>query len=569
MVNLFDSITKHISFEKSTEARNYEAGSSPASGAPVHHASEASLDDIPIVDCLDFFGSSQCDDEKSTPQIVKSSLPTDANAHASRAPKRSAQSTSPENPISSDDYRQKHDIHATVLFAGDCDMKKKLKSRKARKRMHDGGASSVLSVPPCVPEFSALKQSGVPSTIIRNLARRDMTACTAVQAQAIPALLASLFNESLPMASLVCAPTGSGKTIAYLVPLSTFVVHMKEKNRSSEASTENAQGDALSALVVVPTRELAMQIERELLFLTDHLGIHCMRREKSKSQVAKQDILVSTPKRVLSLLDAGHIAPRHFRFCVFDEFDRLFDRESLEMHKQTLRILESIPKPRAIIGLFSATIPQKLEESFRKSYTMSYYRILVGGRVSPTSAVVQKLQYVRDEASKTDALRRLITAGFRAPMLIFVHTADRCEQFARGIETPSLRVAVLKSDMPENAKNLLLEQFRLGEIFILITTDLLARGMDFKDVGTVVNADIPLTAENYVHRIGRCGRAGGQGTAVTFFTDDDRVFVPAIVRMICSGGGDVEPYLRELKVPGAGKLKRARIALGKRHDLPV
>jgi len=388
-----------------------------------------------------------------------------------------------------------------------------------------------------------------------------MAECTPVQQQAIPALLSSLFDQSSPMASLVCAPTGSGKTIAYLVPVATFVRQYKDKLEENTSK--------LSGIVIVPTRELAIQIEREVLFVTNHLGIHCMHRDKSKSQVIKQDILVSTPKRILSLLSDDKLSPKNFKFCVFDEFDRLFDATSSDMHAQTVEILNKIPQENAIIGLFSATIPQKLEEKFRKFYQKSYYRILVGNRVAPTSSITQKLQYVRDEGSKIDALRRLITGGFRPPMLIFVHTAERCEQFARSISTPSLRVAILSKNLNENAKNVLIEQFRLGEIFILITTDVLARGIDFKDVGTVVNADIPLTAENYVHRIGRCGRAGGQGTAITFFTDDDKIFVPTIAKMITSSGGEVEKYITEMKQPSSGKLKRARIALGQRYDLPV
>ena len=564
MVNIFDSLTKHISFKSSTAAPDFHRDQRGAVKLQKEVAAKSNdAFDLHLPDTLDFFGEDTVPEASTSAAKPVEKAPKVKKSKEAVPKKTEAQNESPQPSLTAaeiKEIRKSQDIHALVMLASDASAKKLLKSRKARRRNRSGDLAGVPEVPSCVQNFAALRAHNVPQRMLDNLAVRDMTECTAVQMQAIPAMLASITGGGgIPAASIVCAPTGSGKTVAYLLPLSTFVHKTKEKA---------AETDALRAIVIAPTRELAMQIEREFLFLADHLGIRCMRREKSKSQTSKQDVLISTPKRILSLLAAGHIARKHFRFCVFDEFDRLFDRDSADMHRQTLEILQLIPQKEAILGLFSATIPQRLEEAFRKVYPHAYYRILIGARVSANTSVSQRMLYVRDEASKVDALRRLLTGGFKAPMLIFVHTAERCAQFAKAIDTPALRVAVLRHDMPERAKNILIEQFRLGEIFVLITTDMLARGIDFKDVGTVVNADIPLTAETYVHRVGRCGRAGGQGDAVTFFTDDDTPFIPAVVKLITEAGGEVAPYLLEMKAPGAGKLKKARIAVGKRLDLP-
>ncbi|CCW62725.1 unnamed protein product [Phytomonas sp. EM1] len=386
-----------------------------------------------------------------------------------------------------------------------------------------------IDIPAPITHFSDLVRPplNVQANVIGNLFERDHKLPTPIQMQAIP----SLIHERDVLA---CAPTGSGKTIAFLVPMFAL---LKEPSRET----------GVRALIVSPTVELAQQIEREAFFL---MRGQRWRFVQHGQTTRNKDIMISSPGRIVSLLEKRLLDLSQVQYIVFDEGDRLWDTGT-DFIQVVDKILLACSRKDKVISLFTATLSEKIETAARTVMRGDPIRIIVRGRQSSNTKVQQKLVFCGNELGKIVAMRNLIREGITPPVLIFVQSIERTKELYDEIRSQGLHVAFINAKMSIEERDETVLNFRLGKIWFLITTELLSRGIDFKNVGTVINFDFPLSVASYIHRVGRTGRAGKHGIAITFFTEDDRERLPPVAKVIKESGNDVEDWILEIKVDRA------------------
>ncbi|KAH9578683.1 Helicase [Trypanosoma melophagium] len=382
-----------------------------------------------------------------------------------------------------------------------------------------------IDIPQPIEHFSDLVRPplSVDERLVTNLFERNHRIPTPIQMQAIP----SLINKR---DILACAPTGSGKTIAFLVPMFHL---LKSPNPES----------GVRALIVTPTMELAEQIEREIFFLMKGRRWKLVQHGQS---TRKKDIFVTTPGRVASMMKKKLIDLSSIQYLVFDEGDRLWD-STTDNIKVVDSLLTACTCKEKVVALFTATLSAKIETIARSVMSPDPIRIIVSGRASANKNVSQELVFCGNELGKIVAMRNIVREGITPPVLIFVQSIERTKELYDEIRCQGLHIAVMNSKMSHEERDETMMNFRLGNIWVLVTTDLLSRGIDFKNVGTVINFDIPTTIESYIHRIGRCGRAGKTGRAITFFTEDDKLRIPPIARIMKESGNAVEDWMLEIK----------------------
>lgn len=366
--------------------------------------------------------------------------------------------------------------------------------------------------------------------LVSNLFNRDHRSPTPVQRCAIPLLLGG--NDTM-----VCAPTGSGKTLAFLVPLFAAL--------KAPDPAKNPR-----ALVIAPTKELAMQIEREAFFLAKGQR---WRFVQHGQRTHGKDIMCTTPARITAMMAGKHLVLDDVGFIVFDEGDKLWD-DSNDNMEHVDRVLAACPEKR-VISLFSATLGDKVERLARSVMTQPV-RLIVSGRAVASKEIDHRLVFVGSELGKIVEVRNLLREGLKPPVLIFVQSIERTKELLDEVQSAGLRVAVMSSALSPQQRDSTVMRFRTGELWVLITTELLARGIDFKHVGTVINFDFPLSVESYVHRTGRTGRAGRHGVAITFFTEDDKPRLPLIAKLVEDAGSPVDEWMKALRRPTNDEAKR-------------
>lgn len=391
---------------------------------------------------------------------------------------------------------------------------------------------------------------------------------------------------------LTVAPTGSGKTLAFMVNILHGLLERRRRSRKSGA--EKKEDHELQALVIAPTHELADQIVNEGRKLAVGTGIRVssMRKgmklhadpqaleeetivgladeindvhgKQGSHSVVKADVLVSTPMILLNALIGDSSSPKTLlstvRYLVLDEADVLLDPL---FRSQTLGIWQACNNPKLQTSLWSATIGSSIESLAQdtildrrrnlKLTSSSHFllRVVVGLKDSAIPNISHRLTYAATEHGKLLALRQLLhpsapstdkTPSLQPPFLIFTQTIQRAIALHSELlyDIPSeaggsSRIAVLHSDLSDYARSAIMAGFRKGEIWVLITTDLLSRGIDFRGMNGVVNYDIPNTGASYVHRVGRTGRQGREGgVAVTLYTKEDIPYVKNIANVIAA-----------------------------------
>lgn len=353
---------------------------------------------------------------------------------------------------------------------------------------------------------------------------------TAVQKQAIPALAK---GREL----MVVAPTGSGKTLAFLIPLIMRV--MKKK-------VENPDRSGIRALVLSPTKELSMQTGRVLVPLLPGLKLRCSVLSKATAagtDFSKVDILLANPLRLESMTREAKIDLGHVETVILDEADKLFE---MGFSEQIDGCLAACTNSTVIHSLFSATLPESVE-NLARSLLKDPLRITVGERNASATSVEQKLMFVGRENGKILAIRQMLASGLRPPVLIFVNTKDKAKEVHKELMFESVHVDSLHAAQSHASRVKAVEKFREGKTWVLIATDLVARGLDFAGVETVINLDFPNSTIDYIHRVGRTGRAGRTGKAITFFTEEDVDNLRGVANVINAAGGEVEPWMLQLK----------------------
>jgi ATP-dependent RNA helicase RhlE len=367
--------------------------------------------------------------------------------------------------------------------------------------------------------------------LIENLNSLGYELPTAIQAEAIPLILK---GQDL----LGIAQTGTGKTAAFCLP----ILHRLK---------ENSQSKGLRALVLAPTRELASQIQLSFENYGKGFGIRSTAifgGVGQKAQVtaikAGVDIVVATPGRLMDLMDQGQLSLDKVEMLVLDEADRMLDMGFIEdLHF----IIQKLPKKRQTL-FFSATMPEVVEHLSRKILT-NPERVEVSANSSTVLNITQKVYFCTRE-DKFQLLRKILKEQERVLVIVFTKTKNSADKVREYLLHHRLASTIFYGDKSQEEREKALINFKRGSMKILIATDIAARGIDVQGVSHVINFELPMEAENYVHRIGRTARAGNTGVAISFCEDSEKAHLGRIEALI------------QLKIPSE-KFKGTPEAAGK------
>jgi ATP-dependent RNA helicase RhlE len=355
--------------------------------------------------------------------------------------------------------------------------------------------------------------------ILRALAEKGYTDPTPIQRQSIPSLI-----EGRDLLGL--AQTGTGKTAAFSLP-SLHRLAMDPKPRRAASCR---------MLVLSPTRELAAQIADNMKFYAKHLplSIQCIfggvpAPKQARALVGGTDILVATPGRLLDLIDQRALTLRDVEIFVLDEADQMMDLGFIHALKRVARLL---PAQRQSL-FFSATMPQDIE-ALGRQFINNPVKVEVAPQSTTAERVEQYATFVSQaekQALLTIKLREGLASGEIDRTLVFSRTKHGADRIVRFLTPAGIEAAAIHGDKSQAQRTAALKGFRDGKVKVLVATDIAARGIDVTGVSHVFNFDIPNVAEQYVHRIGRTGRAGANGIALSFVADDEKPYLKAIERL--------------------------------------
>ena len=364
-------------------------------------------------------------------------------------------------------------------------------------------AAELPAAPP--PLFNTLP---LDPKLLRAVSDAGYLAMTPIQAKAIPIVLAG-------RDVMGAAQTGTGKTAAFTIPL------LQKMLRHENASMSPAR-HPVRALVLAPTRELADQVANNVKTYAKHTNLRSTVvfggiDMKPQTLVLKGgvEVLIATPGRLLDHIEAKNAVLNQVEYVVLDEADRMLDIGFLP---DLQRILSYLPKERQTL-LFSATFSPEIKR-LANSYLQDPVLVEVA-RPNATASTVEQRFYSTTDDDKRAVVRQLLKQRDLKQAIIFVNSKLGCARLARSFERDGLRTQALHGDKSQDERLKALAAFKAGEVDLLVATDVAARGLDIADLPAVFNFDIPFHAEDYVHRIGRTGRAGASGLAVTLVTRDD------------------------------------------------
>ena len=360
--------------------------------------------------------------------------------------------------------------------------------------------------------FAALQLA---SPIITALTDLGYAAPTPIQAQAIPAILAG-------KDVLAGAQTGTGKTAAFALPLLTRLLE-----------GQPAQSKHPHALILAPTRELADQVATSIQGYAAHTKLQTLavyggvsQRPQTDALTQGVDILVATPGRLLDLINQQALELSAVRWLILDEADRMLD---LGFKDELVRLLKRLPKQRQTL-FFSATFPKSVKDL---AYSMlNQPEEIAVAAANATLDSIEQVLYNMDTSKKRPALAWLIGSGNWQQVLIFVRSKKQADDLASELLKDGIKCDSLHGDKSQGARARALDDFKNGKIRALIATDVAARGIDIIELPWVVNYELPFNAEDYVHRIGRTGRAGNSGKAISFVARNEENLLADIEALI-------------------------------------
>jgi ATP-dependent RNA helicase RhlE len=355
--------------------------------------------------------------------------------------------------------------------------------------------------------------------LLRAVADSGYLTMTPIQAKAIPIVLAG-------RDVMGAAQTGTGKTAAFSLPLLQKM--LKHENASMSPARHPVR-----ALVIAPTRELADQVAANVTTYAQHSKLRVAvvyggidMKPQTAELKAGVEVLVATPGRLLDHIEAKNCVLNQVEYVVLDEADRMLDIGFLP---DLQRILSYLPKTRQTL-LFSATFSPEIKR-LAESYLQDPILVEVA-RPNATATNVEQRFFSVSNDDKRRAVLKLLKDRSIKQALVFVNSKLGCARLARSFERDGLRTNALHGDKSQDERLKALEAFKGGEVDVLVATDVAARGLDIVDLPAVVNFDVPFNAEDYVHRIGRTGRAGASGLAMTLVSRDDLRLVGDIERLI-------------------------------------
>ncbi len=330
--------------------------------------------------------------------------------------------------------------------------------------------------------------------------------CTPIQEQAIPLVLQG--NDLIAIAQ-----TGTGKTAAYLLPVIDLLADLP------------APEDAVNCIIMAPTRELAQQIEQQMDGFSYYLPISSLAiyggtdgatfARQQRAMRTGADVVIATPGRLQALLQMGGIDLSKVKYFVLDEADRMLD---MGFYDDIMRIATQLPEDRQTL-LFSATMPPRI-----RKLAQAILRNPAEVKIAPSRPVEKIVQsaVICGDSQKEGILRQLLKERHGSKVIVFASSKMGVRDLTRSLRKSGIKAAEIHSDLGQKERDDTIHEFRAERLDVLVATDLLARGIDIDDISMVVNYDVPREPEDYVHRVGRTGRANAEGTAVTLVSPRDR-----------------------------------------------
>ena len=374
---------------------------------------------------------------------------------------------------------------------------------------------------------------GLIQPIIEALEEKGYTQPTPIQEQAIPILLK---RRDL----LGCAQTGTGKTAAFAIP----IIQLIEQSKDDQAGKRKVK-----ALVVTPTRELAIQIGENFTAYCKHTRLRntvifggVKQGAQTNALRGGVDILVATPGRLLDLIQQGYITLKHIEYFVLDEADQMLDMGFIHDIK---KILAKLPKERQSL-FFSATMPKNIV-ALSREILGNYDKVTIQPEQATAERVEQAICYVAKK-DKPALLAHLIHDKNPESTLVFSRTKHGADKIVRKLSKANITAAAIHGNKSQNQRQRALGDFKKGKLNVLVATDIAARGIDVSQLELVINYDLPNVAETYVHRIGRTGRASASGESISFCDIDEKAHLKDIQKLI----GQHIPVIEDHPYPDDG-----------------
>lgn len=353
--------------------------------------------------------------------------------------------------------------------------------------------------------------------ILKALTKENYTKPTPIQEQAIPVVLAGkdLFG---------CAQTGTGKTAAFALPIIQLL--------SGQPTKPGAQR-RIRSLILTPTRELALQIEENMRAYGQFTDLRSVAivggvSQKIQERALRQgaDVIIATPGRLIDLINQKFVDLQYVQILVLDEADRMLDMGFIHDVK---RIIAKMPRKKQTL-FFSATMPPEISKLV-KTLLVNPAKV----EITPASSTVDRIEqsvYFVDKGNKQDLLNDLLQDKSIASALVFTRTKHGADRVVRGLTKVNISAQAIHGNKSQNARQNALTNFRSGATRVLVATDIAARGIDIDELSHVINFNLPNISETYVHRIGRTGRAGLSGIAISFCEVDEIPYLKDIEKMI-------------------------------------
>ena len=336
---------------------------------------------------------------------------------------------------------------------------------------------------------------------------------------------------------IAVSETGSGKTLSYIIPCfhNSFLKKLQNKKKDKK-NLEN------KILIILPTKELSKQIYNESLLFNKY---YCENNLKIKyintsvilsintnyeNFINNTDVYIGTPNNILKLINlCNNDLLNSVSYIIFDESDKYFELGFIDIIEQMLQIVSKKNNISKIF--FSATISENLIEIINNNYADSV-KIRIGSKNLPARNIVQEFIYCSNEEGKITELKNIFHKKLDFPILVFIDGVNKIKYVYKKIKYECPNIECMFSKINKKEREEQINKFRIGDIFVLLCSDLLSRGIDFKNVKTIINFDCPYKITNYIHRIGRTGRAGKEGTAITFLEEKDKDYLFYISKLI-------------------------------------
>jgi ATP-dependent RNA helicase DDX23/PRP28 len=390
-------------------------------------------------------------------------------------------------------------------------------------------------------------ESSIPVELLNIIYRLGYKEPTPIQRASIPI---SLKKKDL----IGVAETGSGKTLAFLIPMLSRLLQLPRLN-------EITKSDGPYGLILVPTRELAQQIELELIKFVKYLphidtisivGGKLIEKNILDLQNKTIEIIIATPGRLIDCLERHYLVLNQIQFLVLDESDKMIE---MNFGEQVEKITEFITNSHRQNMMFTATLTNEVENLSRK-YVNEPAIVNIGSAsskdISVNERITQKFVFFNtgDEFKKQKTLEKIITSNqYKPPIIVFINYKETGEQLFRHLQSKGVLVSIIHGSKSQDQREYALKQLKDGRVDVLIATSVASRGIDVNNVSLVINYQMTKKIDEYIHRIGRTGRAGNYGTAITFLSDETDVSIyPELKKLLQKSGNKVPDEFKKLGI---------------------